>query len=56
MAEMIRKEYGMVENKPNGVTKRRSKIFRQQEDYYDAMDSERVTREELVKDDKKNYG
>ena len=35
--------------KPNGVTKEEAMIFRQQEDYYDATDSEIEFREDLVK-------
>ena len=34
--------------KPNGVTKEEAMIFRQMEDSYDIVDSERETREELV--------
>ena len=35
--------------KPNGVTREEAQIFRQQEDYYDATDSEIEFREDLVK-------
>ena len=35
--------------KPNGVTKEEAQIFRQMEDQYDITDSEKETREELVK-------
>ena len=34
------------------INKEEARIFRQQEDYYDAMDSERETREELVEREK----
>ena len=39
-------------NGGNTYTKRELEILRKQEDYYDATDSERVTREELVKREK----
>jgi len=34
------------------INKEEARIFRQQEDYYDAMDSEKETREELVEREK----
>ena len=39
-------------NGGNTYTKRELEILRKQEDYYDATDSERETREELVKREK----